>query len=206
MTDNFTTLDRLVELDTKGWNIDFKQLTTPRRGTYPYHYVRDELFVSADEKFACLFYTINEYRMGWEAGLIGIFQDKNTPTLLTNPDNQWFDFQGNRSFVFSDSYLFVRKLAYNENEKLSGTPFVVFDLTRKMFGFIDFDAASIYYSPVKVRDNIFRFNLDTPNEIRNLNVANRHGDEFDITVLKYYTFDQVDSLLALYFDEKKNAC
>ena len=58
--------------------------------------------------------------MGWEAGLIGIFENKHKPTLLANPNNQWFDYQGDRSLVFAGNYLFVRKLAYNENEKLSG--------------------------------------------------------------------------------------
>lgn len=206
MTYNFTTLERPVELDTKGWDINFQQITTPRRGTYPYHYVRDKLFESLDKRFACLFYTINEYRMGWEAGLIGIFENKSKSTLLANPNDQWFDYQGDRSLVFSDNFLFVRKLAYNENEKLSGTPFVLFDLTKKMFAFIDFDVTSIYYSPVKVNDTVFKFNLDTPNEIRHMDVINRHGNIFDITRLIFYSFDKLNKLLELYLDEKKNAC
>ena len=88
MTDTLTALDRPKELDTKGWDINFKQLMTPKRGVYPYHYFHDQLHESFDKKYACLFYTITEYRMGSQAGLVGIFENKNKPALLANPKNQ----------------------------------------------------------------------------------------------------------------------
>jgi hypothetical protein len=206
MSDTLTTLVRPVELDTKGWDLPFGELRTPKRGAYPYHYVSDELFESPDKNFACLFYTINEIRMGWYCGLMSVFENKQNPTLLANPNNQWFDYQGDRSLVFSDNYLFVRKPAFNENEKLSGTPFVILDLTKKIFGFIDFDATSIYYSPIKINDTIFKFNLDTPTEIKSMTVPNRHGEFFDVSKIKFYTFDKLSGLLELYFGEKKYAC
>ena len=206
MTDLLIVLDKPKELDTKGWNINFKQLLTPKRGAYPYHYFRDELYESPDKKFACLFYTINEYSMGSETGLTGIFVNKSEPTLLANPKNQWFDYQGDRSLIFSDNFLFLRKLAYNQNEKLSGTPFVVFDLTNKIFCFVDFDATSVYYSPIKTADNVYKFNLDTPEEIKYTSLSNRHEQTFDLTTFKYYSFDKLDKIMELYFAEKKNGC
>lgn len=206
MSDNFTTLDRPDKLDTKSWNINFSQLTTPKRGVYPYHNFRDGLQESTDKRFACLFYTINEYRMGWEAGLVGIFANKSNPTLLANPKNQWFDYQGARSLVFSGNHLFLRKLAFNQNDKLSGTPFVIFDLTKGNFAFIDFDVTSAYYSPVRISDTVYKFNLDTPEEIKHIKLPNRDGQIFDITTLKYYSFNQLDNLVELYFEEKRNSC
>ena len=206
MTDLLVALDTPNELDTKGWNINFRQLVTPKRGVHPYHYFRDELYESPDKKFACLFYTINEYRMGSEAGLIGIFVNKNKPTLLANPKNQWFDYQGDRSLIFSDNFLFLRKLADNQNEKLSGTPFVVFDLINRTFCFIDFDATSIYYSLVKVEKSTYKLNLDTPEEIKHITLPNRHGQTYDLTTFKYYAFGELDKIMELYFDEKENGC
>lgn len=88
--------------------------------------------------------------MGAEAGLVAIFGNKDNPKLLVNPKDQWFDYGGSSSIVFFDDILFLRKLAYNNDELMSGTPFVIFDLAKNIFGFIDFDWSSIYYSPVKV--------------------------------------------------------
>jgi len=205
MTDTLMALDKPNKLDTKGWSIDFSLLLTPKRGVYPFNFVHDELQESPDAKFACLFYTIKEYRMGSESALVGIFENKRHPKLLAQPKDQWFDFQGNRSSTFSDNFLFLRKLAYHENEQLSGTPFVIFDLDNKVFSIIDFDSTSIYYSPVKITDTIYKFNLDTPNELKH-NLPNRHGQTFDLTTLNVYSFDNLDSILELYFDEKKNGC
>jgi hypothetical protein len=179
---------------------------TPKRGVYPYNFIRDELQESLDSKFACLFYTINEYRMGSEAALVGIFKNKSNPTLLANPKDQWFDFQGNRSLTYSDPFLFLRKLAYNQNDDLSGTPFVVFDLERNVFGFIDFDATSIYYSPIKITETIYKFHLDTPDELSHVTQPNRNGQTFDIATLNCYSFDNLDRISELYLNEKKNAC
>jgi hypothetical protein len=102
--------------------------------------------------------------------------------------------------------LFLRKLAYNQNEKLSGTPFIVFDLSKKSFGFIDFDATSVYYSPIKVAGTIYKFHLDTPEERQHMTSKNRNGQTFDLASVRLYSFDKLDKILELYFDEKKNAC
>jgi hypothetical protein len=71
--------EKIFKFDNNGWNINCQQLPTPERGVYPYHYIRDELLESPDKKFACLFYTINEYHMGAEAGLVAIFGNKDNP-------------------------------------------------------------------------------------------------------------------------------
>jgi hypothetical protein len=207
MKNKFIKLDRPDKLDTKGWDINFRQLLTPRRGIHPYIFLRDELFESPNEKYACLFYTINEYRMGAETSLVGIFGNKNKPILLANPKDQWFDYQGDRSFVFSDNFLFLRKLAYNKDKNHSGTPFTVLNLDKKEFGFVDFDFTSCYYSLIKKQDSIYQFNLDMPNEIKNIKYPSRHGQTFDLTKVKFYSFDKLDSMLDIYFKEKElNAC
>ena len=201
MTQLLIALDRPVGLDTKGWDINFKQLLTPKRGIHPYLFLRDKFYESPDKKFACLFYTINEYRMGFEGALVGLFENKNKSILLANPKNQWFDYQGDRSLIFSDNFLFIRKLAYNKNDKLSGTPFVVFDLAKKAFGFVDFDESSVYYSPVKIGNTIYEFHLDTPDELKHMTLPNRNEETFDLTAIKFYSFDKLDKMLELYFDK-----
>ncbi|HEX8020957.1 hypothetical protein [Mucilaginibacter sp.] len=188
------------DFDNEGWKIDERKLVTPERGE-PYHYVYDKLFVSSDEKYACLFYTINEYRMGAQAGLIGVFANKNNAILIANPENQWFDYQGKDSVWFFNNKMFVRKLAYHNDENLSGTPFVIFYLDEKKFGFVDFDWSSIYYSPIKISDTVFKFHLDSPNELKNL-TPNRNGEEFDISTIKYHSFEKLNNIMAIYFHEK----
>lgn len=195
---------KLFEFDRKGWNINCEQLSTPERGVYPYHYIHDELFESPDKGCACLFYTINEYRMGAQAALIGIFENKERPSLMLNPKNQWFDYQCENTISFVDNFLFARKLAFNQDEKLSGLPFVIFDMEKETFGFVDFDWSSSYYSPVKVSNTIFKFNLDAPNELKNSSAPKRHNEEFDVSIIKYYPFEKANDLGGLYFDEKRS--
>lgn len=197
MTDKF---------DTKGWQFDYNQLWNSEATS---GWNDDKLYESADEKFACIFYKIDEYRMLSYSAIIAILENKNNPILLANPKEQWFDFQGDRSAIFSDHLLFLRKLAYNQDENLSGTPFVILNLDDRTFGFLDFDVTSIYYSIEKIDEHRFRLNLDYPNELNNMRVKlpNRHGQVFDITTIKFYSFDKINLLLDIYFGDKKiNAC
>jgi hypothetical protein len=87
---------------------------------------------------------------------------------------------------------------------MSGTPFVIFDLAKNIFGFIDFDWSSIYYSPVKVLGTVFKFHLDTPGELKD-STSKRHNEVFDVSTIKYYPFDRVNNLMELYFNEKKGS-
>lgn len=195
-------MDRSNKFETHEWDINFQQYVASESELQGHFF-----YQNLNETFACLFYSIREVRMGWEAGLIVIFENKNKPVIIADPRNQWFDFQGKNSLIFSDNYLFVRKPAYNVVEKLSGTPFVVFDLTNKLFGFIDFDATSIYYSPVKISDTIYKLHLDSPNEMQYATLKSREGETFDITKINFYSFEKLSMLLEMYFDAKKiNAC
>ena len=186
------------------WEISSFKLWTP---TNSLHYVDDTLFEGENEKFACLFYEIDEYRMGWYGGLIGIFENKDQPILITNPENQWFDYNSNSPVIFSDNFLFLRKLAYNNDERLSGTPFVVFDLHKKVFGLIDFDVSSIYFSPVKIQENIYRFNLDQPDGLERMIVKfpNRENETFDLASIKFHSFNKLHRILDIYFDLKQDS-
>lgn len=204
MIEELVPLEKPDKLDSKDWNIDFGKLLTPKRGVSPYIFLSDRLYESPDGKYACLVYTIFESSMGSYTGLIGLFEDKQTPILLTNPRDQWFSSLGDRTLRFDNNLLFLRKPAYNENSQISGTPFVVFDLSKKQFGFIDFDGTSIYYSLLHNNGTKYKINLDTPNEIANRSLPNRHGETIDIANIKFYTFDQLDKLLELYWEEKRN--
>lgn len=194
--------DVSFNFDNKGWEIPFLNLPTPIRGVSPYIFLQDKLFESSDKEYACFFYTITEYRMGFYIGLIAIFKNKDNPTLIVSPINQWFDYQGEDSIYFFDKFIFVRKLAYNKNEEISGTPFVIFDLDKNRFGFIDFDWSSIYYSIQKVSGTVFEFYPDDLNELNRLTITRAH-ERFDVSAIKYCSFDQVDNLMELYFEERK---
>jgi hypothetical protein len=194
------------KFDNKGWSIDKAQLWYPKENRSWYD---DDLYENLDKKFSCLFYNIDEYRMGFYGGLISLFENKYSPTIMANPKGQWFDLNSQNPLIFSDNFLFLRKLAYNEDENLSGTPFAIFNLEKKTFGFLDFDASSIYYSLIKTLDNKYKINLDNPNGLNNLRIMplNRNGEIFDITTIKFYSFDKLDTMTEIYFaDKKTNAC
>jgi len=96
----------------------------------------------------------------------------------------------------------MRKESYNQIEIYSGTSFVAIDLTNKKFGFIDFDASSIYYSPMYVDNTIYKFKLDTPKEIVNSRFQNYDGKEFDLAMIQFYTIDKLNEATEIYKQEK----
>ena len=125
MQDSYTSLGQIPNLDTKGWDINLNPVLTPRREVHPYIFLTDVFFESENQKYGCLVYTIVEWTMMSYGGLIAIFEDKE------NPNKQWFSYQGDRTIYFNNDFLFIRKNAYDENELLSGTPFVAVDLKNK---------------------------------------------------------------------------
>lgn len=204
MTHKTKYFDETPAIDTKGWKIDFTQLHTAESGLAQHYSYRDKLYESPDERYACLFYQVLEYRMGSEIALIALFENKQEPQLLANPQDQWFDFQDSTAAVFSANYLLVRKGAKHEDDTLSGFPFIALDLSRKRFAFVDFDATSCYYSPVHISGTLFRFHLDAPREIKHISGPNRHEETFDLSPLKFYDLDLLPNVRDLYIEEKKN--
>ena len=203
MSNSYTSLGEIKDLDTLGWKIDFNQILTPKRGIDPYIYLYDTFYESADKKYACLLYTIVEWTMMNYSGLIAIYENKEKPKLIVNPTTQWFSFEGDSTLFFDKDFLFIRKNAYNENPLLSGIPFIAIDLKNKKFGFIDFDASSIYYSIHYIESNIYKFNLDTPNEIMGSKFANHNGETFNLTTVKFYNIQDLDNTNDLYINMKK---
>ncbi len=202
MLNSYTSLQQPEGLDTKGWQIDFKQVSTPKRGVHPYIFLMDKFYESDDKKYACLVYTIVEWTMSSYSGLIAIFENKPTPTLVANPKNQWFSYEGDQTLYFINDLLFLRLSAYSQIQKFSGCPFVVIALKTKKFGFIDFDFSSGYYSPVHVDSSIYKFKLDTPNNLTNSRFVNRNDQTFDLTEIKFYDIDKLDRARTLYKLEK----
>jgi hypothetical protein len=186
-----------------GWTVDTSEFWFPE---FPEHLYSERLYESDDHDFSCISYNILEYRMGSYAGLIGILKNKQKPELIGNPKNQWFDHISYHPCTFSDGYMFLRLLAYNpDDERVSGSPFVVFDLNERTFGFLPFDDSSCYYSIHGVQGSIFKLNLDSPNELEMMRVKllNRHDESFDIKLLNYHPFENLDRMRELYFEERR---
>ena len=190
-------------VDTKGWNIDCTQLLIPEQEVLHPSFINDELIESPDEQYAFFLYRITEYRIGAQAALLAIYKNKQAPILLANPKDRLFNYGGKtRSVNIFDDIIFLRMLAYSDDERLSGTPFVIFDLKQNVFAFIDFNYSSIYYSPVKISDTTFKFCIDKAFEnYKNLSPV-RHNEMFDISVLNSYPMALANNLLALYRKEK----
>ena len=197
-------LTKSGDFDTKGWLIDFSKLSTPKRGVHPFIFVNDYFYESSDEKYACLMYTTIEPNMGSYIGLIGIFENKQEAKLLINPKNQWFTWLGESTLQFNSNFMMLRLQAYNDDNNISGTPFVVINLEYKQFGFVDFDFTSRYYSLIHLKDMKYLINLDEPEELAISQKPNRHGETIDFGNIKFYSFDKFDNALEIYLLEKKN--
>ena len=202
MLNSYTSLEQPEDLDTKGWRINFDQVITPKRGISPYIFLMDKFYESDDEKYACLVYTIVEWRMMSYSGLIAIFENKLTPTLIVNPKSEWFSYQGDQTLNFINDLLFLRLTAYSPIKIFSGTPFIVIALKTKKFGFIDFDFSSGYYSPIHVHGSIYKFKLDAPERYINSKFINRDEETFDITDINFYNIDKLKRARTIYQLEK----
>ncbi len=97
--------------------------------------------------------------------------------------------------------MFVRKLATSEDNKLSGTPFVAFDLQKNTFCFIDFDFTSIYYLISKISDNTFQLKVEEAYVNYNFE-ASRDGEIFDLRAKHKYPLSKAGNTSKLYFEEK----
>ena len=197
------TLEEPIE--THGWQIDYSQLLTPERNVHPHLFLTDRLFESSNKNYCCLFYTVTEVSMGSYSGLMAIFENKEEPKLIMNPFNQWFHYWGDSTVSFTEGLLIIRKPAYNRIKKLNGCPFVVIDLNKKQFAFIDFDFDSIYYNVTRKGDTQLELDLIAPKEIEIAKLPNRKGETLNLNDLKYYSLELLNECYELYKKEKKAA-
>jgi len=58
MTNSYTSLGQIKDLDTLGWDINFNQILTPKRGVHPYIFLTDVFFESTDKEYACSISTL----------------------------------------------------------------------------------------------------------------------------------------------------
>ena len=143
--------------------------------------------------------------MGSYSGLLAIFENKDEPKLVANPFNQWFHYCGDSTVTFSEGLLILRKPAYNIINKMNGCPFLVIDLNKKKFAFIDFEFDSIYYKLVQKDDFLLELELIDPKEIENTKLSNRNGETFNLNNLKYYSLELLNECFELYKNEKTAA-
>lgn len=189
------------QIETHGWNIRFSDLRTPLIGERPD--VKAILFESSSSEYACLFYSMREFRMGSYGGLIALYEDKLNPKLIVNPAFQWFHFSFASTLTFEEEILIVRLPAYNKIEALRGYPFVVIDLRKRLFGFIDLDFMSIYYKLTRIKPNVFKLVVTHPREIELSKRENRAGEQFKLDEFKSYSLEKLNDCIELYFEEKK---
>lgn len=121
--------------------------------------------------------------------------------MICNPKDQWFDYNESKSVYFFNNIMFLRKLAYASDERLSGTPFVAFDLQKSILRFIDFDWASIYYSITNVSEEIFLLKVEDEYKHYNFD-SSRNNEVFDFRTKKSYSMNQQNDIDKLYLKEK----
>ena len=70
------------------WNIDKEQLTDYKTESW----IEDYFITSPNNEYGIIIYNIEEWRMGAESGLIGIYSNSKMPKLVLNSSRTWIWF------------------------------------------------------------------------------------------------------------------
>lgn len=120
-------------MNLDGWEIDVESLPGPDREKVLY--VSDALFQSPDGSRAALVYSIDELSMGAYHGSLAVFSDRDLPWLEFNPLS-FLCFPTSVTWLSNDLFAVGTHLVLPENRY--NVPFVLVDLSRKLYSFIPF--------------------------------------------------------------------
>ena len=189
-------MHKLKMTDTKNWKIDTSLLTAYKKSGW----TDDSFSETGDGKYGVYIYNIDEWRMMSYAGLIAIYADKNNTKPLVNSADTWIWYDNEKTFDYahlSDCFIF-RKPAYNENSTRPDFPFILIKPTEKVFGFIEWDATSIYYGFTELQNGKLTVKEVHPKDLENLNRPKRTNEIIDLNDIEWYHIKDFDKALEIY--------
>lgn len=181
------------------WKIDPSELTDYKKEGWT-----EDYFISTpNNDFGILVYNIDEWRMLSYAGLLGIYSSPKNPKLELNSGKTWIWFDNDRTFSFleTSNCIACRKPAYNQNSKKDDFPFILINLRDKKFGFIEFNATSIYYGLEEIEQGKIKIIEVHPKDLERFKPTEKRTDEIiDLKTIQWFDLNDFDRALDKYHE------
>ena len=185
----------------KDWKIKTSSLADHKKSGWKDDYFSE----TADGKYGIYIYNIDEWRMMSYAGLIAVYSDKKNSKPLINSSDIWFWYDNEKTFDYaplSDCFIF-RKPAYKETSTRPDFPFILIKPTEKIFGFIEWDASSIYYGFNETDKDKLTIKEVHPKDLENYNRPKRTNEVIDLKTIDWFDIEYFDNALDIYHGETK---
>lgn len=134
------------------------------------------------------------------SGLIAIYTQKDKLKPLIGSAKNWIWYSGKNTFNYaslSDCLIF-RLSAYKENSNRLDFPFILIKPTEKLFGFIDWDMTSIYYSFSEIGKDKLIIKEIHSEALKNLNNPKRSDEIIDLNTILWFDINKFDKAFDLY--------
>ncbi|MBR4061565.1 MAG: hypothetical protein IKK01_00720 [Clostridia bacterium] len=175
------TVDKKSKLYELGWSCDFESLKHwKNRAIIPN--IHDRGFVSPDEKYLFVIYSICEVAMGHSKGFLALFANKDDRELLIDRDHDCYS--QSPIFISESTAILYERVLHNDSGELLDS-YMLFDCENRCFAFIPYrryeqPRLDFYHTEIeKITDFEYR--------ILPLDVS------FDIRKLIYHSFDKINS-------------
>lgn len=174
-------------MELQGWRINIESLTGPDRSKW--EWLTDEIYESLKKDIACLVYSIAEVSMGWYAGSLAIFYNKEQPKLLINPSNIiCHGYKEHVKYSKNGNYIYIRVRVYLEDENKIYIPFLIINTPDNTFSYV-FLINGCHYTLEDGGNNTVRLN-----EIfRDTRFTSRNDDIVNLKELKWHNITKLNS-------------
>jgi hypothetical protein len=182
--------------DINIWNIDTSLLIDYKNNGW----VDDYFIETKDGKYGIHIYNIEEWRMSSYAGIFALFKDRQDSKPLLNSPNNWVWFNNDKTIIYaplSDCLIF-RMPAYQKKSKRPDFPFIIIKPKEQKFGFIEWDATSIYYTFKEQEKNILIIQELYPAELKLLKKSKPDKDFFDLKDINWFDIKLLKNAIGIY--------
>lgn len=157
-----------------------------------------------DGRYGVYFYNIDEVRMmDYYAKGVAIFENRTHPVLLVHSQKVWVSLKGSESvrYLEAPDCLLFRIPAYAEHSSKPNQPFLLLNLSRRLFAFIAWDDSSGYYSLQALDQTRLQVVELYPKELARWKGRLRTNEIISLSNLLWYSLDEFDAAYVRYHQE-----
>jgi len=185
--------------ETKDWKIDTSILNAYQQSSWTNDYFSE----TTEGRYGVYMYNIDEWRMMSYAGLIAVYTNKDHSESLVNSGitRIWFDSGKTFDYAPLSDCLIFRMPAYKDGSTKPDFPFLLIKPREKVFAFIEWDSASIYYGLNEIQTEKLIVKEVHPKDLSSVGIIKRTGEIIDITNLVWFDIKNFDQALNIYHGE-----